>query len=99
MRRVSSPCVQRTGGLLARLVPIVAATIFSCVAGLSPGQTAKDAAPSKPDSDQTVVIRILGPDGQPLSGVLSQTWTGKGPATESSSKTGEATVPAPPQGK
>jgi hypothetical protein len=98
MQRVNNPCVQRIIGAPARLVPIVAATVFSYVAGLWPCQIPNVSAQSTSGSGRTVNIKIVGPDGEPLTGVTSQSLTGMGSAT-TPGKTSELTALAPARGK
>lgn len=72
--------------------------LVSTVAGRLPGQITNVSAQTSSGSGRTVIIKTVGPDGEPLSGVTSQSLTGMGSAT-TPSKTAELTALAPPRGK
>jgi hypothetical protein len=85
-------------GTRTQLVVMVTAAVVSGLLGLLPGQLTDVRGQSTAGARRTVTIKIVGPDGEPLTGVTSQSLTGMGSAT-TPSKTAELTALAPPRGK
>src|SRR5271166_2669493 len=82
-----------------RVVAVAVSSLAFSVAGLAAAQNTNAKAPPAAGKDRTVVIKIVGPGGEPLTGVRSQGLTGLGSTTTTPTKTAEVIAPAPPRGQ
>jgi hypothetical protein len=81
------------------VLAIAACVLVAVPPRAAPGQGAPATSPAPSDSGRTVVIKVVDPDGRPLTGVLAHHLAGFGSSSAGPEKSAELHAVKPPAGK